>query len=206
MRRAIDSILAPFSEHADDNLCAFWDWFEIGGRWSGEHFTSQFNPDKLAEFRKWLVAEKVTVSGLVWGKESIEPKSQIEKIDRKWNEMFPSAFGNQPCPFFKHSGARMPMDTCKLSDINTDRINPSRVIIAGPGWNSETREHDDNVNLEAKFMLTDEFWNGVNHQKTAWDGKLSSAINQYTEKVTEYNLDWALPDGDWTLVTVDYHS
>ena len=33
----VEKIMAPYSENIEGNNKAFWDWYQIGGRWKGEH-------------------------------------------------------------------------------------------------------------------------------------------------------------------------
>ena len=37
LEQVIEPIMLPYSEHIDKNKTAFWDWYQIGGRWTGEH-------------------------------------------------------------------------------------------------------------------------------------------------------------------------
>ena len=39
----VEELMAPYCEH--DGPHGFWDWFQIGGRWKGQHMAF-YNPDK----------------------------------------------------------------------------------------------------------------------------------------------------------------
>jgi hypothetical protein len=186
----------------------FWDWYVIGGRWAGNKLMAKFDPVKIEEFQKWCAAEKLTVSGVVAGKQRLQPESQIPKVDAKWNELFGT---NTACPMFDHSNDQygrngdgtLPDDVLRLGDL-PDRVTCSRVIFAGPSFNHEAKEGHGKYTgpLESKFMFCDEVWNGCNHMKVEWDGTVKQALEKYRES---FRKDF-LPTADWLVVTVDYHS
>lgn len=214
---AVRSVLAQFDENGDDKegyrRHSFWDFWVIGGRWAGHKLMARYDTEKVDAFMQWCQDERVTVSGLQCGKQELSPNSQIAKVDAKWNEMFPAAIP-VPCPIFAHSNNQygkglsgtLPNDVCRLSDV-PERLTCSRVIFAGPSWESETKEHTGP--LEATFMLTDTAWNGCNHMKVDWDGRFASALEKYSESIKHYRDEYAAritPKPDWLVVTVDYHS
>lgn len=206
---AIEAVLEKFSESNEEASQPFWDWYQIGGRWSGHHITSKFDREKLAEFHEWLQAEKVTVSGVVAGKQELQPASQAKKVDKKWNEMFPSEKW-VPCPLFSNAGPRFDDDICKLSEM-APALACHRFILAGPSFRNIPDEKDGKWDgpLKAAYMLSDEVWNGVIHMKVQWDGKVSSAIKEAAEHFKNYNPEYTAiitPSPDWLIVTVDYHS
>lgn len=105
---AIDSIMLPFDENRrgeeDHSGHDFWDWYVIGGRWAGTKESCRYDAGKLEEFYKWLQVEKITVAGLQCGKQALQPKSQIPKVDAMWNELFPTEDRTvTPCPLFARS-------------------------------------------------------------------------------------------------------
>jgi len=210
---AIAKIMKPWDENdresEDSRGSGFWDWYSIGGRWAGEKTLAKYRGEKLDAFYAWLKAEKVTVSGIQFGKQELSPADQIPKVDAKWNEMFPSPVFEH-CPIFQHShkpfGKGMESsiagDVCRLSDIH-ENLTASRVIVAGPHWD---KKRDD---IEPKFMLCHSEWNGCNYMKVDWDGKVLSALKQYEKDIASYKEDYAerlRPQPDWLVVTVDYHS
>ncbi len=194
---AIAQILAPFDENNEEADYAFWDFWVIGGRWSGTKLMAKYDTEEIDAFHEWMKAEKITVSGLTAGKQELSPASQIAKVDAEWNRRFPSD-KFVPCPLFRHSNDQyakgtngtLPKDITLLKDVPPE-LAASRVIIA--------REKYDGNGLEAEFMLCDEQWNGCNYMKVQWDGKVTSAIEQHRDKQK-------MPRDDWLVVTVDYHS
>lgn len=216
---AIASILAPFDEDGDtsdedyDRGHAFWDFYVIGGRWAGHKRMAQYDKEKIDAFYAWCQAEKITVSGIQAGKRELSPANQIEKVDAKWNEMFPSDTF-VACPIFKHSNdqyagglsATLPDDVMRLGDVPTG-LTCSRVIVAAYGYQPET--NDWTGPLRAEFMLCDSQYNGVNFMPVKWDETLSGALDQYREKLANYKAEYRekhMPSDDWLVVTVDYHS
>ena len=88
---ALDAILAPFNENDDEESGrnGFWDWYVIGGRYSGRKAEAHLDPDALGAFQKWMAAESVMVSGVVFGKQELADPATVQKVDAKWREMFP---------------------------------------------------------------------------------------------------------------------
>lgn len=223
---AVTSILKPYNEQPSEEDAededieytsrrhGFWDFWVIGGRWAGHKLMARYDQAKLDEFHDWMRAEKLTVSGVQFGKQELSPASQIGKVDAKWNEMFPSP-EFVPCPIFRHSndqfgkGLRgtLPNDVMPLRDV-PNSLKCSRIIFAVPKWNSKDSARTG-PDLEAGFMLADTAWNGCNHMPIDWDGKFSSAVEKYRESLKNYKEEYAAkvsPTDEWLAVTVDYHS
>lgn len=215
---AVESILKPFNECDDgggaDRSHTFWDFYVIGGRWAGHKLIAKYDQAKIDEFYAWCREEKITVSGLQAGKRTLQPASQIEKVDAKWNEMFPPEGEPLPCPLFSHSNDQygkgldgtLPDDVMRFSDVPAG-LTCSHVIFAKPSFESETGEHTGP--LEAAFMLTEDAWNGCNHMKVDWDRQLASAVEKYRKSLDGYKDEYRAkvePKDDWLVVTVDYHS
>lgn len=212
---AVDSILNPYNENNSDDEegCsrhAFYDWYEIGGRYSGDKFIQSLSAAKLEQFYQWAKDEKITVSGVRAGKQEISPASQIAKVDLKWCELFPSENGDlYSCPLFKHAGRKLESDILPLS--KSRHVEAFRVIIAAPGfnYNPTTKSGTRDGPLKATLMLAKEIWNGTTHQETAWDGKISTALELHAKQTSggkEEYLKAVTPTDDWLCVTVDYHS
>ena len=195
---AIKKILAPFDEDAEDARHALWDWYQIGGRFAGSKAEARFPKEKMDAFHAWMKQEKITVSGLQWGKQELSPASQIEKVDAKWREMF-GVTG--PCSLFLHSNKNhgaLPGDICELKYAMY--CSAHRVIIAGPSYDGS---------IEATYMVAQSEWNGVSHIETKWDGTIRSALEAFTERAKSYKDEWRekiMPHDDWISVTVDYHN
>jgi hypothetical protein len=211
---AVESILKPFSEHNEEASNTFWDWYVIGGRWAGTKLMAHYDKDKIDEFYVWLKSQKITVSGLQCGKQELSPADQIPMVDAKWTEMFPPKDGIAvPCPLFHHSNdayggvcGELPDDVCTLAEMPKE-LTSSRVIIAGPSYDSDTKERTGPP--RAEFMTSRNIWNGVDFVETKWDGKITSALEQFKETLERYTEEHQrrmTPQDNWLVVTVDYHS
>jgi len=199
---AIAKILAPFSEHEDESADrAFWDWYVIGGRWAGAHEEAKLDPATLDAFNARLTAERVMIKGFICGKEELADGATAELVDAIWREMFPGA--GERCPLFQHGSPSQYenslADVCQLDAIDPS-LTAARVIIAAPNYRNE---------LAAVYMCATTHWNGVNSEKTAWDGRVLSAVDAATKAAENYRDEYrekVTPRPDWLAVTVDYHS
>ena len=197
---AIRIVMSKFDENDEEfSFISFWDYYVVGGRWSGEKLKSKIDPEgtKLEEFYKELEDREVTVAGFQAGKQSISPEDQIPMVDDIWRKHFPN--GGDVCPLFDHFPKHVNSDICTVKEIEEDipNLNTFRLIVA-------------NKSNESTYMLTQEYWNGVNHQKTDWSGKVVQGLNMYREYMKMmYKGDWGRENtasDDWLVVTVDYHS
>lgn len=199
VKEAITKILAPFDADPDDgevNKHAFWDWWVIGGRYSGQHIVGRYDSEKMDAFYKELNNNKVTVSSMVAGKEELNPPTQIPFVDALWQTHFPEDDG--PCPLFKHSNDQYKdnySDVCQMFNI-PDYLSCSRVIITDSKFGPS-------------LMIEKDFWNGVSWNDSSWDGTVKSALDTYKDKLKNYREEWIAENSiksNWLLVTVDYHS
>ena len=204
IEETVKTILHQFDENNEESYNAFWDWWVIGGRWAGTKLTDSLDSEKLEQFYDELKAQKVTCSGLQCGKQEISPADQIPLVDATFIKYFPE-YKNRACPLFNHANDQYTND-CLYGDVLRIKDLPesttcSRLIIAGIDY--------DDKDLEAKYMLSGDIWNGVNHEKTAWDGKVDTGLKMYAESIKncreEYQQKHTVTD-DWLSVTVDYHS
>lgn len=199
----VANVLATFDENKEEpDGSEFWDFYVIGGRLAGDKLTKKLDQEKLKAFTDKLDEMKVTVSGFQAGKQELKPADQIPVIDSLWREYFPDS-GIEVCPLFAHSNDQyheaLLGDICKYSDL-PDSYNCSRLIFAGPDFEGS---------IAAYFMLSEDIWNGTNHEKTEWDGTLGRArelISKYCERYTDEYRKTHTPTDDWLAVTVDYHS
>lgn len=204
VEKQIDLIMRPFSENEEDSEDysghSFWDWYQVGGRWSGAKTKHRLGAKRIQAFCDELCNRKITVSGVQFGKQELSPADQIPEVDALWAEWFPDS-GFDACPLFGHAGDQLIGDICEFKDVPLD-LPCSRVIIASVGY-SDTKE------FTAQYMVEDSIWNGVVHQETTWDGTLKHAIERHTEKLNSYTDEakekYTIRD-DWTVVTIDYHS
>jgi hypothetical protein len=199
---AIMEILAPFDENCENqdiaSKHAFWDWYRIGGRWSGAKLEALLGEQRIADFRAALQEANITVSGVQAGKPTLSPADQRDKVDAMWNAMFPDS-PVKTCPLFDHYkgdfGDAMPLGECP------EGLACSHLIVAASDWRDEK--------IEAVFMIQESVWNGVNYVETKWDGTLASGVAMCAEKFKHYKAEYAekrTPRPDWLVVTVDYHS
>lgn len=209
IKGAVEKVLAPFDENYEgdeyESRYSFWDWWVIGGRWSGRKNQATYSPKAIEEFWAWCKEASVTVSSVTCGKQTLQPASQQSKVDAKWNEMFPSDIPI-PCPLFSHSNDQyenadvggLPGDVMLFKNVPC--LSCERVIIAAPDWQGK---------LAASSMFSVEMWNGVNFQKTTWSGELVDAIVAHRDRLKTWKPEYQMtqnPKGDWLVVTVDYHS
>ena len=203
IKGALDKVLKPYDESTgcndedEDAYCnpsAFWDWWQIGGRFSGEKIYKMVDRERLDAFYALMAERDVTVSGVVFGKQTLQPEDQVPMVDALWREHFPELPFDR-CPLFDHAGESLPGDVMELAGCRGQSCG--HLIVA----DEEGR---------ATFMLRKEIWNGVTHQETAWDGTIAGALQQLEEgKFSHCRPEWAdprRPTDDWLVVTVDYHS
>ena len=219
VEQTVGQILAPFYEgRVDDDgddghlaKHAFWDWWVLGGRFSGGKLQAVLDPERLGVFDTRMRAMEVTVSGLVAGKDSLEPETQIPVVDALWQELFPE-YGDIPCPFFAHSEGRLntsklfPADVCRLDQV-PESYTSARLVVASVSFDHDTGTHTGP--LQAKYMLSKDLWNGLNHQDAVWQGNVLKGVEMYRKQLERYKEEYravALPQPDWLSVTVDYHT
>lgn len=172
-------------EEVGDNQYGFWDFWVLGGRFSGRKLNFKIPNDQLRAFEAELINRKVLVSDVVCGKETLVPEF-IPIVDKLWTEMVPG-FGDV-CPLFDHYNDNT-ADITLLFDTPLN-MNCSRVMILGNDFHP-------------KFMVVDEIYNGVNLEKTSWEGTLVNALELFSE---HYSYQPELVGKDRLCVTVDYHN
>ena len=207
----VAQIMAPFDENAkadEDNAngrYGFWDWYIVGGRFAGSKVEARIGRENIARFSADLAARGVTVSGLQFGKPALEPSSQIAMVDTLWLKAFPDS-GLEHCPLFKRANDQydsedtLPGDICTLGDL-PQGLTAERVIVAGPKW--------DGSGMAASFMISQDSWNGVTNVPAAWAGTVAAAIAEHTNRLSGAKDAYRaarIPEPDWLVVTVDYHS
>ena len=198
---AIEKLMAPFSETADDEIKThpFWDWYVIGGRYSGTKLEAFLGKDRIDGFCEEIKKRNITVSSVQAGKPELSPTDQIPIVDALWCETFPDS-PVKICPLFGHFNNQYKNsdgypDIMPLKDMPKN-LKAHAVMIAGP-------------DLDVEFLIHDEMWNGVTHVKSSWDGHVASALTMCVDKVGRYKEEYRaarLPADDWLVVTVDYHN
>src|ERR1700689_5540903 len=135
VRVAITEIMKPFDEGEEDSHHPFWDWWVIGGRWSGNKLLSTVG--SLDQFYERLKAMKITVSSITCGKQTLSPPDQADKVNALWNEIFPDA-PMKECPLFdSYKGGDG--DVMAYGELPTS-IGCERVIVAAPNYKGEGLE------------------------------------------------------------------
>lgn len=198
----IEQILKPFNENEDENKHAFYDWYTIGGRFSGEKILQALDKKKLDKFYKDLNKEEVKVSSFRAGKETLAGKEHEIKVDELWLKHFPDS--KTKCPIFdnyndKYKNSLSYPDVMKVGDI-PEKLTAARVIVAVPKY--------DEDNLVAETMLEDSYWNGVSWNDTKFDRKVSTAIKKHNDSfknAEEKYKEKRIVTDKWITVTVDYH-
>lgn len=195
---AVTQVMEPFNESDSESSRTFYDYYTIGGRWSGDKYMAGLDKDKLKAFEDELHRRKITISSMQFGKQELYPSEQSVEVDELWRGYFG---GDIPCPMFRHAGERLPGDVMKLGELDASKIKAARVIFAHP------RFEEDGV--EAGFMVAEDIWNGCNHERTIWDCTLKHALELHAKDIEHCRDEWKLkvsPQPDWLVVTVDYHS
>lgn len=196
VEKALEEILKDYSEHEEENDHAFYDWYQIGGRFSGSKLEAKLGEDRIKAFYDKLKEEKVTVSSVVFGKEELRPDSQIEKVDNMWREAFPDS-GVSQCPFFKHYEGNA-LDICTLEEMPKGHTC-CRVIFA----------YKQDKALRISEMFQTKFYNGVSWLDAKWSGDFDEAMEMFKEEIKNYSDEYKekeTPKNDWLVVSVDYHT
>lgn len=210
IKATIDNVLEPFREDSTDEdrvSVPFFDWAVVGGRYASEKLLQRLGENKVSAFRQWCRDESITISGIQFGKPSLDPSEQRARVDAKWNEMFPAEDGRLvACPLFEHSNpdnAATRDDICALGQAK--HVSCYRVIILGPKYVACVED----MSLDVRFMLAEEVWNGRNYMPVKWDGTISDALRQYDHDISQRPPEiqrLLRPTDEWLTVTVDYHT
>src|SRR3954465_14152631 len=92
---AVAQMMNHFKERDDDDnidenaTADWWDFYVIGGRFSGNKLMASLDPDAIERFYAVMKERSVTVSGLQCGKQELSPASQIPMVDALWRDHFP---------------------------------------------------------------------------------------------------------------------
>lgn len=171
-----------------------YDYFVIGGRWTGAHAEAHYSEDDMSRFRRLLQGREVKVSRVRMGKPTLT-SHKPEEIDGWWREMFPDGPLSR-CPIFDYASFA-DVDAMPVAKLHPED-SAEMVYIVGP---PEQYRH--------RHFLRTSTWNGMNWQKSAWDGKIASAIeshNALLDGATEEYRAPRLVTGEWVAFTVDCHT
>jgi len=178
-RSQVVSALNGLSEDRD----GFYDWYVIGGRWSGEHTVWQLNQKFGKETLKKIHDEFEKEFGWFTDANNDEVKRaiQYEEVFRRhitkeqWDRGSLPGWRNS----YKEDG--FDDDIIAISDVPWDHFTCFTFVLSARG-----KTYED----ERKYWHS-EVWNGSTHQDSEYDVKKILADNKLT--------------GGY-LVTVDYHS
>lgn len=196
---AVADVLAPYDENKrddEDGSClrhAFWDWWVIGGRYTGSHRRSHLDPETLDKFYDALRDAEVKVKGVQFGKEDLATDEDREKVAQLWREFFPD--DKNGCPDFKDFDGN-DRDYRRLGEVGP-HLTAFHVIVA------TRREWADGKPVADVSRVT-RVWDGISLQTTTFDGNVASLVAELREK-GEYGSGMDIPTDSW-IVTVDYHS
>lgn len=192
VEEAVTKAMKEFDENeGDTSKYAFWDFWVIGGRYSGHKLSFKYPKDQLEAFYAELQKREVKVSSVVCGKQSLLPEF-IPAVDKLWSEMVPG-FGNV-CPLFDHFNDQY---------VNSDRYPDIALLEETPLNTTCCRVMILGEDFKPVFMLCEDYYNGVNFQDTKWDRTLGHAIELWNN---HYSFKDGLVSDDSLVVTVDYHS
>lgn len=198
----ISRILAPFDEGSEESRNAFWDWYQIGGRWTGTK--DGFDPaSDENNVERCEICQGTGFRADEVGKRAREAEATYTCNGcGKWNEggkWTHSEFGagkrlKWPTAWAQYKGDIMP-----LRDVKKDQ-KAFRVIIAGM--------NHAGTGMEAVFMACRENWNGVSFDESSWDGTIESALEKHRDRAKNYRAEYAeriTPTDEWIAVSIDYH-
>ena len=197
----VKEVMARFDETSEDvpeweQKHTFWDYFLIGGRFSGSKLTSGIPKEDMDEFIKLLQHHNITVSNFQAGKQNIEPRYQVPMVNALWQEKFPGK--GSVCPIFK-SDEKYNSDICTVENIK-DGLKCYRVIIGT--FNAKKNKY------EASWMIEENMFNGLCLIKSDWDTTVKHALKKYHDYLHQYDRvpqPHMLVQDDWLVVTVDNH-
>lgn len=192
--KGVKDVMDYFKDE-DNGHAEWWDFYIIGGRFSGNKIESSIDPKRLEAFKEHLVEIKVTVHALTAGNPSLYPTSQIKMVDALWREWFPGC--GDACLLFSHARDQYRKDgyysddVCKVSEVH-ERLQCDRLIVA--------RIFEDK--LYPARMLVTSLYNGVEWQGTEFDGNVKRGLQAINDD--KYRKNSMTPD--FNVITVDYHN
>jgi len=149
--KAVSEVMRPFRERFNEVRSGFWDWWVIGGRFSGVHTETKLDPRKLKEFYR-ICKEK----GLFcYGSENPE---EVQKARRReeFLRLFPGFKGPIPSCRDAYKEDGYPDDVVPVEEI-TGRLRCYTLILSGE-------------------VLHLEVWDGNEFRKTDFDGYVKKAL------------------------------
>ncbi len=154
--KAVLKIMEPYRERFDEaagDYHGFWDWFVIGGRWSGAHTEAALDPEKIKKFYE-ICEEK----GLFWYGAKNPKKVQEARRREEFLKLFP--------------GFKGPIPTCR--DVYKDDGYADDVV---PVEEVSSRLTCYTLILPNE-ILHHEVWTGWGFCKTDFDGNVKKALEK----------------------------
>ncbi len=198
----ISRILAPFDEGKEDSRNAFWDWYQIGGRFTGDHdgFDAASDENNIEKcdlcagtgFRADDVGNRAREAEATYICNGCGKRQE----GGTWTH---SEFGAGKRLKWPTQWARYKGDIIPLRDLKPTQT-AFRVIIAAP--------NHAGTGMEAVFMAAKDNWNGASFDESKWDGSIAEAIEKHKERAKNYRDEYAekvTPTDDWIAVSIDYH-
>jgi hypothetical protein len=155
VKAAVDEAMSSFIGNDEESRASWLDYYVVGGRWTGRKLKERFPKDRLDAFYAELASRKVTVSGIQFGKQELQPSSQIPEVDALWQEWFPD--GGKHCVLFKHSGEDgSTHDVCRVDQLppSVATVTHGRACDRGRAqqlrWEAATGTHAGMQKLERR--------------------------------------------------------
>lgn len=197
---AVQQVMDRYCTTEDDSeseyrFWAFWDFYLLGGRYSGRKLTNTLDQERIEAFFKALQDADIQVHVVVAGKQSVTTPEQWAQVNAIWNERFPDS-GFDECPYFENAGPVLMGDVMELGKIRVDKVECNMMIVA---------DEEGAV----VFRAQDSVFNGTNHETTTWNGTIQNGLELMAEMLEHYTPEYryrVTPKDDWLVVTVDFHS
>ena len=222
----LDEILGPWHEEykytcfCDDddkqNFHGFYDYYVVGGRWSGDHLRTRMEQDhgeRWSAFINEMENSDIMVSGVIAGKPT-PVGDGVNRVQDVWQRHFPE-FADIHNPLFNIPGVfpqkQIAGDVCTFHAIPIS-TTCSHFAVATPErkFSAERQEFIGDVQTyKLTFQLVTSLYNGSTWQNTSFDGTLQSALDHYNKILQRYRAafrDLYTPKEDWLCVTIDYHN
>lgn len=191
----------PKGGHAD-----WWDFWEIGGRFSGRKIECKIDPNKLTQFNEFLKDQNITVSPVTCGKHG------IERVDICTVATIPDELTCDRLiiaglePNFEEWSRNFDLAKAEFGVGVTEES----FFHQHPRWNEARRKADDvtpKTELCVQRMWLLSYWNTVEWQPTAFEGNVKKALaDMRTQPRLSDEYPWCGWEDDYLVVTVDYHN
>ena len=187
----INRLMSSCESDFDNGERPWFDFWRKGGRFSGNKLLASLSRAKLREFEAELNALAVSVSCVQCGKPELNPETQIETVNKLWQEYFPGT--SRDCPYFHHFDSSGYGDVCLVKEV-PERLTCSRLIVAKPDKN--------NLEYVQPVIMLEEEEDSLN--PFSFDGNVKKALDLIRERDSARGHSLGLDD-NWVVVTLDCH-